>query len=737
MNKWHKDILSILDSIEGGTSFCSYGNSSQLLPGLEIDGYGEVSFPINTTIYNDILNFSRQAPFGKGSKTVTDVSVRSTQEIDAEQIKFNNPNWGKTIQKIVKSVKEEFAIENKEVSASLYKFLIYKEGDFFLPHKDSEKEKGMFASLIIGLPSKHSGGELIVKFDGKEQVIDCSKDIDDYKLPYVAFYADCEHEVKQIKSGYRACLVYNLIQMDSKNELRSPSFTHQVNHLSQILKSNVSKKPQVVLLDHQYTPANFSRESLKRRDISKADVIIEASNMAGYYSKLGLLTCYQEGDLLVDYDYNSRYYGDQDFGDAEMGDVFEEYINVEHWLQDGIPNLGHHEVSLDEIITNKVLKDGNPLETEQEGYTGNAGMVIEYWYHYGAVILWPKAQHIEILSDKIIDVRLQWLEYFLSNWETQSRDNAKQLLSDLCQKSFNKNRVVFSEIDFSPISKTYIALDDSNFASQIDSIRLLAKAFRYISKENWLIFGEKYPKAIDLVFNAVGNNKEIDELRHLMNTLIALLSKSEESLRHICLFHVRKLSEYLNFNKLYSSTHEGKVKSILSGVLTLSSYVDDEAFFEDLASNFTSVEFSNRRYVNNVLIDTLICKYYAENKLVDGLVRFCKKDLLERTRFQPNPPKNWSRELPNTNSYKKQWLILKDFIESPDTKVFDYSIRQSERTEMQNAIKSVKIDLKMETITKGSPHTLRITKTQKTFENKLKEWKQDVFLLKQLKTKFD
>jgi hypothetical protein len=42
--------------------------------------------------------------------------------------------------------------------------LIYKEGDFFLPHKDSEKAKGMFGSLVIGLPAKHKSGELVINF---------------------------------------------------------------------------------------------------------------------------------------------------------------------------------------------------------------------------------------------------------------------------------------------------------------------------------------------------------------------------------------------------------------------------------------------------------------------------------------------------------------------------------------------------------------------------------------------
>ena len=51
-------------------------------------------------------------------------------------------------------------IEDQKIGATLYKLLIYEKNGFFLPHIDSEKEKGMFGTLIIGLPSKHKGGEI-------------------------------------------------------------------------------------------------------------------------------------------------------------------------------------------------------------------------------------------------------------------------------------------------------------------------------------------------------------------------------------------------------------------------------------------------------------------------------------------------------------------------------------------------------------------------------------------------
>lgn len=78
-----------------------------------------------------------------------------------------------------------------------------------------------------------------------------------------------------------------------------------------------------------------------------------------------------------------------------------------------------------------------------------------------------------------------------------------------------------------------------------------------------------------------------------------------------------------------------------------------------------------------------------------------------------------------------QWEILRDFLESPVDKVFDYRIRQEEREQMESAIYSVKVDLRTETIRMGSPHTLRIIKTQFSYDEARRKWLEDVELLKQ------
>jgi hypothetical protein len=60
-------------------------------------------------------------------------------------------------------------------AAALYKPLIYDEGSFFVSHRDTEKEPGMFATLVLALPSTSSGGELVVHHQEREVKLDLAK----------------------------------------------------------------------------------------------------------------------------------------------------------------------------------------------------------------------------------------------------------------------------------------------------------------------------------------------------------------------------------------------------------------------------------------------------------------------------------------------------------------------------------------------------------------------------------
>ena len=69
----------------------------------------------------------------------------------------------------------------------------------------------MFATLVISLPSKHEGGELIVSHNGQ----DVRWSTAERSTAYGAWYSDVRHEVKDVTSGHRLVLTYNLVQKRS------------------------------------------------------------------------------------------------------------------------------------------------------------------------------------------------------------------------------------------------------------------------------------------------------------------------------------------------------------------------------------------------------------------------------------------------------------------------------------------------------------------------------------------
>src|SRR5207237_1120219 len=156
-----------------------------------------------------------------------DTGVRRVWQIEPKQFALHNPDWDGLLQGIVDRVQIEFGIKGS-VQADLYKLLIYEKGSFFAPHRDTEKVEGMFATLVVCLPSRHEGGTLIVRHDRESKEVDFGGAQGEFKVQYAAFYADCRHEIKPVTKGYRVCLVYNLALAKGKRQPEAPRHGEKV-----------------------------------------------------------------------------------------------------------------------------------------------------------------------------------------------------------------------------------------------------------------------------------------------------------------------------------------------------------------------------------------------------------------------------------------------------------------------------------------------------------------------------
>ena len=144
-----------------------------LAPGLAVEGVGPVALPLLPVQAEQLIATAERAPYGRGEDTLTDIGVRRTWQIAPERVRIGGKHWPATIQAIVARVAEGLGVTDP-VEADLYKLLIYDQGSFFVPHRDTEKVPGMFATLVLALPSVSEGGALIVRHKDRRPACPCT-----------------------------------------------------------------------------------------------------------------------------------------------------------------------------------------------------------------------------------------------------------------------------------------------------------------------------------------------------------------------------------------------------------------------------------------------------------------------------------------------------------------------------------------------------------------------------------
>jgi hypothetical protein len=111
-------------------------------------------------------------------------------------------------------------------------------------------------------------------------------------LSLVAFYADCQHEVLKVRSGYRITLTYNLM-LRGDTSPRQEGDAGTVAELADLLREHFctpaahswgqrrADPPSrlVYLLDHEYTPRALKWTQMKGADARRVPLLREAAVM--------------------------------------------------------------------------------------------------------------------------------------------------------------------------------------------------------------------------------------------------------------------------------------------------------------------------------------------------------------------------------------------------------------------------------------------------------------------------
>jgi predicted 2-oxoglutarate/Fe(II)-dependent dioxygenase YbiX len=93
------------------------------------------------------------------------------------------------------------------------KLAVYKEGGHFGWHIDTTHSNEHHATLLLALNTTWEGGDLKLRHNGVEAVVDMHPKADRHgegiNLQAVAFYTDTEHKVEPVTKGVRIVLQYD------------------------------------------------------------------------------------------------------------------------------------------------------------------------------------------------------------------------------------------------------------------------------------------------------------------------------------------------------------------------------------------------------------------------------------------------------------------------------------------------------------------------------------------------
>jgi hypothetical protein len=765
----HDKLLEALAGVDRPRAFCTWGDRPLTLPGLKVRGLGEIGLPLTKTQARELIKLCRQAPFGKGTETVVDTSVRRSWTLEPDQFRLTNPKWDDLVTAIVEDVRQALGLEGQKLSAELYELLLYEKGGFFQTHRDGEKLDRMVATLAIVLPGVHEGGELIVFHTGQRQVITFPGAASGHELSYAAFYADCQHEVRPVRSGFRLILTYNLAIAGKRGKTRitAPSYSETATAIGELLGQwGRADSPQklAVTLDHRYSQAGLSIDTLKGVDRARAEVLFEAAEQADCVAHLALVTLWQSGSAeggYEDYSYGRgrRYHWSDDDEDEEeenydetgsqyeMGEIYDSSLSADHWSDrhGKKVQLGEIHLDEDEIVADAALDDAEPSQEDFEGYTGNAGMTLDRWYHRAAVVIWARSRHFQVLSGAGTEASIGGLEAMakrLKRAKKADRDGLRRECLSFASaiiESWNAGgggywRKEREGVDRNVFATLLFQLDDPELVRRFlvkvipaDAAITLDRSFAELcARHGWASFEGELRAVLGAATVATvarnasllrtlcvqrdKNSERIEVCRRLSDCTVEALEAFDKQ-RHDQEWQLRQIDRGAVLGSLVAAM------IAIGAAEPLSRLVDHTLASDkyDLTDAHLAAIFALERQLAKRSADGAISRW------LDA----CRRELERRTAQAPQKPADYRRAA-KLSCNCRDCRALSEFLADPDRREARFPLAKERRRHLHNIIDRDRCDCTHVTEHRGSPHTLVCTKTTASYDAACKIHRRDL-----------
>jgi predicted 2-oxoglutarate/Fe(II)-dependent dioxygenase YbiX len=706
---------------------------------LEVDGVGQIALPLLPVQAEQLIAVAEQAPYGRGGETLVDTDVRRTWQADAARVHIGGKRWEEDLGQIVQQTTNGLGVAGR-VEAELYKLLIYDAGSFFVPHRDTEKAAGMFATLVVVLPSPYAGGELIIRHKGREVRLELRHD-EPSEIAFAAFYADCRHEVLPIASGYRLALVYNLIRPEGEPLPRAPDRDSLQNTVTELLRGwHVRPHKLVYPLEHAYTEAELGFQALKGTDAAVAGVLLSAARAADCELQLGLVTVYESG---IAEHTGDGYWGDEP-EDFEIVEACDEGRIISNWcLPDGSsPDIGELFFDDDEVSPPDAFAGFEDIAPDFEEATGNEGASYERQYQCAALVLWPRAHRAAVIAGGGLHLSIPYLARLMDRWQqggSVPSDDAWQeahalalAIRDAWPTEDWAGRQASEAGHGAALLSALSRLGERDAATVFIAGPVAAGA--YVAADNGVLIevlaGLPPSRAGDLLAAVVAGNAPLKPAAcaALLSRCAAMPVADAEALRPAALALLAALpgarDQSADLPPALRWRREPPSPGLVADALTALGLIDPELAAQALAGFLAETD---RYPMDGVLLPAaLLLTARSESPTSGARLKEAVLGHLERRIAESlEPPPDW-RRASGIRCNCQHCRTLARFLDSQTESVWQLKAVQQVRDHVEWSIGQNHCDLDCATDKRGRPYTLICTKNQASYERRVCQREQDL-----------
>ena len=753
------ELAEALSTVQRPGDFFTAGSVEIAAPGLQVEGIGPIALPLLPAQAQQLVAIADRAPYGRGQSTLIDPAVRRCWQIGPDRVRIDGRHWGRALGEILARVSQGLGVA-EPVNAEFYKLLIYDEGSFFVSHRDTEKSPGMFATLVVVLPSVSSGGHLIVRQKDREVRLDLQCD-DPAEAAYAAFYADCVHEVLPVTAGCRLALVYNLTRQGKGPALEPPNYTDEQTRILALLKDWVASKDSagnespvklICLLDHAYSPAELAFTTLKGIDAAAAGVLTAAARQSNCDLHLALLSIKESGiaEHAGSYNWRGRRWEQEEEDEFEVVEVSERYVTLSEWRRpDGTTvEIGPIPAEDDEFSPPDALDELEPDDQHFHEATGNEGASFERTYHRAALVLWPHEQILAVLNQAGLTATLPYLDDLTVRWDN-SGEGAE---SPIWRQAHELSGYMVSTWpgqhwyrgDHQTPSRISHMLD---LLTRLEDTRRIDEFLSRIAAHG---FGNKHDNpAIIGALGLLSARRRLQLIEAMIGTGIAgafavcsdLLARAAVAFpdrRHDLVASASKLIAGLPGDPARTAPHDpwrrdrGTTPDFIVDLFTALQQIDP--ILAARAAEYVLLwpgSFDLDRVVGPAVQKLITSSAAATAEPVQRLRTACRVHLQARIAEPLAPPADWTRPARLICSCDR-CTELHRFLVHPGMKVWRFRAAQPDRSHIEDAIRQARCDLDTTTDRVGRPYTLVCTKNQASYERRMTQRAQDLADLKAL-----